>query len=475
MLPRALPALFALLCALSLISCGNDDDDDISHAWLGGEIVNPTTDYIVLSRDGQVIDTIFFNERNRFSYRLDSVKKGLYVLKHQPETHNIYISPGDSILLRANTLAFDESLHFSGKGNARNNFLAEMFLLDEQNADLLLSFYKIKPADFARKTDSIKQERLNFLSRVAEKKDLSRDFVELANRIINYESYDLKERYTYLIQKYHKEYLKDVPQDFHNYREEVNFNEKILQSSPTYRRFIDNYLINYSIKWCAQSNNDNDDCYDLANNRNIEARIQKLSELTQLPGLRQHFLSKLGVLGIIMARDRKEIISIIELLDEKGLPDEELDKMKQLGTVQLAYLPGTTLEGIPLLTTEGDEVTSDEVISKPTIIFLWSIYSGDHQDDHKLIQQLREKYPEIDFVGINLDVDEPAKWKMAVDKYGYNPDYEFQLRPTGIKKEFFQYYLNKLLFLDVSGKVVIGDAFINSPEFESRILEFLNK
>ena len=474
MLPRALSVLFALMSALFLFSCDNESDE-ATHAWLGGQIINPTTNYLILSQGGQLVDTIYFDEKNRFSYRLDSVKRGLYVIKHQPETQNIYIAPGDSILLRANTLAFDESLQFSGKGKARNNFLAEMFLLDEKNSDLLVSFYKIKPREFAKKTDSIKQERLNFLSSVAKKKNLSPDFVEMANRIINYESYDLKERYTYLVQKYHKQFIKDIPSNFHSYREEVNFNEKTLHSSPTYRRFIDNYLINYSIKWCAQSNNDNDDCYDLSNHKNLVARINKASEIIQAPVLREHFLSKLGVLGILMAKDKQDIISTIELLSKKGLSDEKIEEMKQLGAIQLAYLPGTTLEGIPLLTTEGKKVVSSEVISKPTIIFLWSIYSSDYHENHQLIERLQEKYPEVDFVGINLDIDEFPKWKMAVDKYGYSPENEFQLGQTAIKKEFFQYYINKILFLDADGKVVMSDTFINSPEFESRILEFLNQ
>ena len=52
---------------------------------------------------------------------------------------------------------------------------------------------------------------------------------------------------------------------------------------------------------------------------------------------------------------------------------------------------------------------------------------------------------------------------------------EFQLDDTRIGKDAFQYYLNKSLFLNASGEVVFGDAYINSPEFETRILELLNQ
>ena len=191
---------------------------------------------------------------------------------------------------------------------------------------------------------------------------------------------------------------------------------------------------------------------------------------------RRHFLSKLASLGIIMAHSREEILDIIDLLEELGYSKEGLDDLKQLGSIQLAYLPGTTLKEVPLINTKGNPEPFENIINKqPTIIFLWSIYSPRHREDHQLIQNLRKKYPEINFVGINLDVGEVPSWRIAVEKYGYNKDQEYQLGPTNVDKRFFKYYLNKLLFLDPSGKVIIGDAFINSPEFESRILEFLNR
>ncbi len=371
-------------------------------------------------------------------------------------------------------MAFDESLHFSGKGAARNNFMAEMYLLDENNAEILLQYYKSNPAIFQKKTDSISKERVSSLEKMSVKHKFSKEFIELAKNIIDYERYDLLERYTYLINRYFKEYSKSFPKGFHNYRKEVKFNEASLQCSPSYRRFIDNYLINRSFKWCAKQSFDENDCYSLTDHENIKSRISMAGDLIQLPGLRRHFLSKLGSLGIIMAKNRDEILEIISLLEENGYPEEGINDMKQLGTIQSAYLPGTTIQNVQLINNEGNSIPFKNIIDKPTIVFLWSIYNDRHISDHELIREYRKKYPEINFIGINLDVGEVSSWRMAVQKYGYKKENEFQLGPTGIDRKFFEYYLKKLLFLDSSGKVIIGDAFINSPEFESRILEFLN-
>lgn len=437
--------------------------------------MNPTSNYVVFKNRSKILDTVYLDAQNRFSYQLDSAQKGLYLIQHRPEIQNFYLTPGDSLLLRVNTLAFDESLHFSGSGDAENNFLAEMYLSDESNSELLLSFYDIDPSEFKRKTDSIRSERLNALDRMKQKHKFSKDFVELAQKIIKYESFDLQERYIYLYNKYRKDSKEKLPADFDDYRKEVKFNEEILLCSPGYKRFIDNYLINRSFKWCAKQAFDYNDCYNLTDAENIKSRIRMVDDLIQIPSLRKHFISKLASLGIIMAKSREEIIDFIELAEELGYPKEGVEDLKQLGSIQVAYLPGTTIKKVPLIDAQGNTAVFEDIINKPTIIFLWSIYSNQHKEDHKLIRELRKKYPEINFIGINLDVGEVPAWRIALKKYNYNKNQEYQLGPTRIEKRFFRYYLNKLLFLDPSGKVIIGDAFINSPDFENRILEFLNR
>jgi hypothetical protein len=176
-----------------------------------------------------------------------------------------------------------------------------------------------------------------------------------------------------------------------------------------------------------------------------------------------------------MAQDEGDITAILELLEGHNLPEKKLENLKELGRLQLSYLPGTTLSDLPLVQPSGDTIAIKKVVKQPTIIFLWSIYSRDHKQYHKLIDEMKAKYPEINFVGINMDIGETSKWQLALQKFGYDPEQEYQLARTRIRKEFFNYYLNKLLFLDSQGKVIIGDVFINSPQFENRILEFLNQ
>lgn len=462
-------------------SCNDSSGETSPHAFIAGEIVNPTSEYLVLFKNLEPIDTAYLNLENQFRFKIENVDKGLYLIKHNLETQNIHISPNDSILFRVNTLRFDESLHFSGRGAEKNNFLINTFLLDEDNTQLILSYYKIPPKEFAQKTDSIRQERLNTLKNLNKKFNFSKDFLEIATKNIAYEFYDLRERYTYFLNKYYKKFAAKIPEDFHDYRNAVSFNEEALQSSLGYKRFIGNYLINQSIEGCIEQHGDIKSCYQLKSVQNIKNRIELIDSLTNLEDLKMHFFSQLGALAMTMGKSREELISVLDLLEEKGLGEEKLYELRILGSIQLTFIPGRIIDDVPLLNTSGKTIDIQEIISKPSIIFLWSVdRPASHKKEHELIQEYRKKYPEIDFIGINLDIGETSKWINSITKNGYNADMEFQLEEIEIgektlDQDFLKYYLNKLLFLDASGKVIIGDASLYSPEFESIILELLNQ
>ena len=473
---------FKKICLTFLIpvtlftGCKNDLKDDVSTAFIGGQIINPTSNHLIILKNNIPLDTVYLNQKNRFSYRIEDVESGVYLIKHTSESQIVHIEPGDSILLRANSSAFDESLHFSGIGGEKNNLLTEMSLMDAENTKLILSYYHVEPEAFARKTDSIRKNRRDLLKRRNQRYKFSTNFLDLAKNSIDYEHYDLRERYAYMVNKYYKEFVRKVSQDFHAYRENINYNNEDLQTSPSYIRFIESRLINGAITECAGANVDDKNCYDLYDHRNITMRINLIDSLTDLPLIKDHFFSKFGAMGIIMANNREEILDILELLQEKGYNQSELEELKNMGSIQLAYLPGMNIGEVPLIDFTGKNIFYKELTDRPTVVFLWSLYSpNNHRRNHKVITELKKKYPEINFVGVNVDVGETTRWINAIHKYNYDPDTEFQLAQTEIKKELFQYYLNKSLLVDASGKVVIGDAYVNTPEFESRVLELLNQ
>lgn len=430
-------------------------------------------------KDTTVLDTSYLDEQENFSFRLKQVQEGLYSFQHSYESQIIYLAPGDSILMWANTLEFEESLHFSGIGAEKNNFLVHLFLQNEKNTDLVLNYYETPPPEFGELTDSILTHRKNRLEELAKKHDFSENFVEVAQKMIQFEYNNLREQYIYLVNKYYPEISDDFPANFFDYRKQASFNEEAFQSNPAYLRFLENYLINLSMEDCA-GEPQNNECFNINDYENINKRITLIDSLTNLPMVRNHILQKLGTTGMVMGKNRSELRAILETLQEKGIPNKDFRKLLTLGSIQLAFIPGINIGNTPLVTPEGEQIRARDVIDNRTIMYIWSIHSpAHHKNQHRNIEELKKKYPDIDFIGVNIDIGETSAWKNALLKYGYDLESEYQLdniRIQGreVNSEVFKSYLHKLLFMDAAGTVVIGDAYINSPDFESRILEFLN-
>ncbi len=183
--------IFGILVLALVIGCKRDTPLS-NDMYFGGLIINPTSKFVVLFKKDVVVDTFYLDAKNKFGGKLVGAEKGLYVFKHPPENQVIYLEPGDSTLVLLNTLDFDESLSFSGTGAAKSNFLNNLYLLNQQNNDFILSYFKLDPTDFAHKTDSIKEFRNSQLETWNKRNLFSDEFIGLAQAAINYEYYHFK-------------------------------------------------------------------------------------------------------------------------------------------------------------------------------------------------------------------------------------------------------------------------------------------
>src|SRR5690554_3909352 len=94
---------------------------DRQDVFVGGKIVNPYSNQLLVYKGNKLLDTIVLDQDDRFSYYFEVETPGDYKLTHYNESQTIYLHPGDSILMYANTIEFDESLYFSGPGAQKNN------------------------------------------------------------------------------------------------------------------------------------------------------------------------------------------------------------------------------------------------------------------------------------------------------------------------------------------------------------------
>ncbi|MFC6859304.1 TlpA family protein disulfide reductase [Zunongwangia atlantica] len=466
--------LLSIISSLfSLVGCIDNSTND-AKVYLGGKIVNPNLRYIILSKDQELIDTLSLNNNNQFGEYLENITPGIYTIQHNPENQVVYLEPGDSIMVWVNTYDFDQSLNFSGRGSKESSFLLDLFLRNRANNDLVLNYYKIKPEDFEHISDSIHNQRLQEFEENTAKNDLSETFKKIARQSIDYEFYDLRERYTYLIKKYYPEFTKLIPDGFNDYRDSIDFDNELLQNYYVYTNTIDDYLRTRAIEFCLEKNLERD-CFNVSNFNNIKRRATLIDSLSETPAIKNRFLDLLLSKAITMASNEEDLDKVIAFAN--SLDYSEIEEMNQLAKIQTGYFAGKSIADLTILDTDGNETTYGDIVEKKTIIYLWSANNiRRYLWQFRTIKNLQEKYPELDFIGVNLDIGQQNKWLRILNENNYALNNQYQLSRRNFGSNFATKYLYRLNFLDKNAVIVRGDiALSSSPEFESELVEFINQ
>ena len=86
-------------------SCNSEEKKGV---FFGGQIINPSSNYVSLYRGNVSIDTFNLNNDYKFIKQYDTITDGIYELEHLPEHQTILLENGDSIWARINAASFDE-------------------------------------------------------------------------------------------------------------------------------------------------------------------------------------------------------------------------------------------------------------------------------------------------------------------------------------------------------------------------------
>lgn len=458
--------LIALFC-----SCESKNN---TSTRIGGQIISPLSDRLTLLKNGEVIDSIILQKDGKFNYEFDLAEEGVFFFRHQNETQMLYLKPGDSLVMRINTVEFDESLTFGGDSSKENNFLIEHFLENEKNNQLILSYYKIDPSEFIFKSDSIRAERLKSLDKLEQSEFLTPFFKEIAYKTINVEYFDMRERYAFLIRKYFNEKSTLIDEDYFAYRKEVDFDDKSMMNHFGYLRFLDNYFKNQSTLDCPPLSEDRY-CWNLNSYHNLKKRIALVAEKLDDEVLKFRFFNRFISREIILATSEEDINDALDVVKSLEFSKEKKDYLKKLANFQTAFLVHKHIGHLTLHNTANDVVRIDDILQgKPSVIHVWSTNSPNFYNARfSLIKDLEKKYPEVNFIGINIDFQNPNAWKKVLSKLDLNA-HQYQVIGQDDNKDLYANYLNKVLFVSSDATIYNGEMLLNSLHIESLLVEFLN-
>ena len=224
-----------LLILLLFFSCKSDNTTVFS-----GKILNNTSDSISIYKDNNMIYESVVDVDGLFNITIDTITSGLYTFYHEPEFQYIIIDENDNLQIRLNTLDFDESLVYTGKGSSKNNFLMDVFLRSENDELEINSKLDLAFDTFKNLVDSLYNKQMNSFKLFKENNILSNSSKEIINTAILYPY--ISKFHSYIIRNnIEEEIQKDL---FNNYQNEISYDLDALAYFKPYIDFLYLHIYN---------------------------------------------------------------------------------------------------------------------------------------------------------------------------------------------------------------------------------------
>ncbi|MUU76897.1 TlpA family protein disulfide reductase [Winogradskyella endarachnes] len=468
--------------ALTLLSvtfgCQFKGNNTNEYAYIGGEIINPKNKSIVLfNTKGKIVDSITLDDNNRFIHKIDNLQPGLHSITHGGEYQMILLEPDDSIMIRLNTYDFDESLVFTGKGAKKNNYLLKTYLSSEKEAKKLVEYSKMEPEDFHEFVENRRLKQLEDFHEFLLKNKESEFFKSIVEANINYNTYADKEIYPFAYFGNNKMiHIKDLPETFFNHRKNIDYNANHLSHFFAYNRFLFSNIDNLAIKDYYENNpyhskfNRHAMCY----NKN---KLDLIDSIISDTAIKNNLLKYKAREYISNNHTEDEANELLNHYLAKSTNEDDKSYMKELVSSLKLLRQGNPLPNIELVNYNDTHHFIDSIITKPTIIYFWSSNSkSQYRNSHYMVEKLKSKYPEMDFISINVNDNDDKFWKNIINNYNFPTINEFKFKNSKTaRKTLAVNYLNKSIIVDEDGIILHPNVNIFRSDFDETLKTLLQK
>ncbi|MQP24385.1 hypothetical protein GFJ94_04830 [Flavobacterium sp. LMO8] len=448
----------------TLTSCKRVFKEDNYVAYFGGEVLNPQEKFVLFLKDDEVIDTIYLDKNNRFIHKFDSLAPGLYTFKHNPEYQYVYFDKNDSLMMRVNTLDFDNSVVFCGRGDEKNNFLMELYLKNEADRSLMYDNFDNDVRSFIKNIDSSFAIRKSFYLKRKAEIGWDENFDLVAKASLDFHHITKKEIYPYAHQFRTGENIRaKLPSNYYNHRKEVDFENDLLTNYSPFIKYVSVMLNNVALQ---------KDHLDL-NENSLENNIEKLNitdTLIKNQKVKNVVLNNVAMMYLLedqnMYNNQKFIERYLKLTNDAKDKKEISEIYNSVQNLKV----GNRLPKIELVDIVYKALDINTLIKKPTVLFFWTSHAESHfSASHRKVMELQVKYPNYEFIAINMN-DNIANWKNALKKYNFEGVKELHAVDfETIRKQWVITKIHRIIILNADGTIKNGFANLFDVNFEQNL------
>jgi peroxiredoxin len=442
---------------LALIySCNKAYKGDNFTAYFGGEVTNPNNPYILFCRNSEVIDSAKIDENNRFFIKFDSLTPGLYTFKNEPEYQYVYFDKNDSIMVRINAEDFDNSIIFCGRGDQKNNFLMEMYMKNEDDRSKLFDVFDYSIANFSKNIDSSYASKKKFYTTKKEAIKWNEDFDKYAKATIDFHHYSKKEMYpTAHMMRTGEDIFEKLPTDFYDYRKMIDYNDVQLSGFSPFVNYL-SYMLN-NVSTIHYHNHYSP--LDLALRTNVK-KLNFADSLIKNKAVKNVILNNIAFTYLLEDQNMVNNKIFLDTYHKFSTDKSKKNEIVKIGNAIQLLKIGNPLPKVELVDSSNHLISSNDILKKKTVIFLWTENLSSHMiAAHKKIQALKAKHPDYQFIGINLDKDQDV-WKDKLMHMNYPEITEYRCTNfEDLKAKWAIMKVHRTIVLDQNG--AIKNAFTN--------------
>jgi hypothetical protein len=456
-----------ILIITSIFGC-KENENSCGQAFFGGEIINPYNDYVTLNKGGTTMDTLYLDENNRFAYQIESLDPGLHSFGHGREYQVVVIEPEDSLMVRLNTIDFDESLVFSGRGSKKNNYLLNMFLKLEDEEQFVYESSKLNPENFLVKLDSIRDEKYLSLSALKEKYKPTAFFIDVAKTGIDYSYFRDKEIYAYRYFGLNERLpLDSLPNNYFDFRNEIKYNREELKEFFPYYNFLFPHFNNLAMEKYFEENNEKK-----LKRTNIQYNLNKLELIDDMveSDVMKNILLKFPTINFLnYSTSFEDSDAMFNSFIEKNTSKQNEAYLASLHKTLNRLRPGNNLPDIELLNYKNETATLNKITKRPSVLYFWTGTNKYHfKNSHAKVNELKKLYPYITFISINIDPNNESNWKQILKQNDIDVKNEYRFRnPEVAQKLLAIRYINKVIVVDINDNIVSSNASLFKGSFKN--------
>ena len=435
--------------------------------FVGGNIINPSNNYVILYDTQNNIDTLYLNDKNRFSHYFTTFKPGIHSFVHGGKHQSILLEENDSIMMHINTLDFDESIVYNGIGAKKNNYLINLLLkLEKEDYSTNLSFSQ-SPEDYQRSVETYISKNSDDLESFLKINPNSELFEKVAISSIKYHYFTRKELYPFRhFGVNNLSNFKKLPSNFYDFRTEIVYNDIDLKDFYPYYNFLFPHINNLALEQLTTTNSDfilEDHKLDYTNRK-----LELIDSLVTNTMIKNNLLKYTTRNFISNSKSIDQSYILYQSFLDKNTNEKDKKYIKDLFKNAQGLQPSYPLPDVEVINHKSETQNINTIIDKTTVIYFWDNASRYHfENSHIRVKTLQEKFPNIDFVSININSMHSYAWKNMIfgNQFKINNEYRFA-DPSYAKKRLAINYIKKVLVVDSKGVILNATADLFDPSFE---------